>query len=78
MPKGIWRPRAECLTRDEYLSRAYEFAHRTPVKLTASQVAAIRVRASMGVNYEKMASQYGVHRNTIARIATYESWAASV
>lgn len=78
MPKGIWRPRAERIPRDEYLSRAYEFAHRTPVKLNESQVTAIRVRASMGVPHEKMASQYGVHRNTIARIAAYESWAASL
>jgi predicted DNA-binding protein (UPF0251 family) len=43
-------------------------------KLTRDKVAAIRVRAAMGVSQLKMAGEYGVHRNTINRAVLYENW----
>lgn len=43
-------------------------------KLTPEKVAAIRIRASMGVSRRKMAKEYGVHHNTINRAVLYENW----
>ena len=43
-------------------------------KLTPERVAAIRMRASMGVSQRKMAIEYGVHHNTIWAVVNYASW----
>lgn len=74
MPKGIWRHRSKRLEREEYLSRAYEFAHHTPQKLDAEKVLAIRVRHSMGVPAQRMAEQYGVSKSMIDKVAAYDRW----
>lgn len=74
MPKGVWRHRSKRITRDEYLSRAYEFAHHTPQKLDAEKVRVIRVRAAMGVPARRMAKQYGVSKSMIDKVVAYERW----
>lgn len=76
MPKGIWRPRAERLPRDEYLNRAYEFAHRKNGKLSVDQVALIRQRAASGEPKKPMAAEFGVHPNTIYRICDHTNYLA--
>ena len=43
-------------------------------KLSPEKVAAIRIRAGMGVCQRKMAREYGVHRNTINRAVLHENW----
>lgn len=52
-------------------ARGVELPH---AKLTPEKVAAIRIRANMGVSQRKMAKEYGVHRNTINRAVLYENW----
>lgn len=45
------------------------------VKLTASQVAAIRQRyAAGGVTYAQLATEYGVERSTVGKIVTRRLW----
>lgn len=43
-------------------------------KLTREKVDAIRVRAGMGVSQLALAKYYGVHRNTINRVISYQNW----
>lgn len=76
MPKGIWRPRAERIPRDEYLDRAYEFAHRKNGKLSDEQVASVRARAAAGEPKKQMAKELGVHPNTIYRICDHTNYLA--
>ena len=52
-------------------ARGIELPH---AKLTPEKVAAIRIRASMGVSQRKMAKEYGVHVNTINRAVLHENW----
>jgi predicted DNA-binding protein (UPF0251 family) len=52
-------------------ARGIELPH---AKLTPEKVAAIRIRASMGVSQRKMAKQYGVHHNTIWAAVNYANW----
>ena len=52
-------------------ARGVELPH---AKLTPEKVAAIRVRASIGVSQRKMAKEHGVHHNTINRAVLYENW----
>jgi predicted DNA-binding protein (UPF0251 family) len=52
-------------------ARGTELPH---AKLTPERVAAIRIRASMGVSQRKMAKEYGVHPNTIWAAVNYANW----
>jgi hypothetical protein len=71
-----YKPRSERLTREEYISRAYEFAHRTPKKLDAAKVKDIRYRASSGESRRLLASEYGVSYTAISKVVNYESWSS--
>lgn len=67
------------MKRDEYLSRAYEFAARgrqlKHARMHECQVRAIRERNRLGVPMSRMARQYGVHVRTIEKACAYETWA---
>lgn len=52
-------------------ARGNELPH---AKLSPEKVAAIRIRAGMGVCQRKMAREYGVHRNTIWAAVNYGNW----
>jgi len=67
MPKGVWRPRSERISRDEYLARAYEFAHNKNAKLCSVKVQSIRENRQ-GLTDQQQAELYGVHKNTIYMI----------
>ena len=73
MPKGIWRPRSERMTRAEYLERAHEFAHRARAKLSADEVQAIRANRS-GMTAKELAERFGVHYRTIEKAQAVETW----
>lgn len=75
MARGVWRPRWQRISREEYLIRAYEFAHKKNRIFTDQQVQVIRIRASMRVTAKRMAQQYGVHVRTIEKIISYEAYA---
>lgn len=52
-------------------ARGRELPH---AKLTKEIAASIRARAAMGVKYDVMAADYGVHVNSIGRVVTYQTW----
>jgi len=76
------------MTRDEYLIRQREFQPRgtdlPQSKLTPEQVPAIRSAATQRENLrqyirdnlsnEALAEQYGVHRRTIEKVLSGDSW----
>lgn len=66
------------LDREEYLSRAYEFAKRgrdlPQSKLHEYHVKHIRERNEYGVPRWWLAKEYGVHLRTIDKICTWETW----
>ena len=66
------RPRAFRISREEYLSRAHEFAHNQPKKLDADKVR--QIRAIAGMTHKQIADRFGVHENTVWRVRNYETW----
>lgn len=73
MPKGIWRPRSERMSRSEYLERAHEFAHRASAKLSPDDVKAIRANRS-GMTAKQWAERLGVHYRTVEKAQSFETW----
>lgn len=65
------------MTRDEYLSRAHEFAPRGEqlphARLNAETVRAIRTNRR-GLTARQWAEQLGVHQRTIDKVRDYRSW----
>jgi predicted DNA-binding protein (UPF0251 family) len=65
------------MTRDEYLSRAHEFAprgERLPhARLNAETVRAIRTNRR-GLTARQWAEKLGVHQRTIDKVRDYRSW----
>lgn len=43
-------------------------------KLDDEKVRAIRIRNRMGVPRHRLAAEYGVHKNTIDKACTWETW----
>ena len=66
------------MNRDEYRSRAVELAPRgrdlPQSKLHPYHVKRIRERNDYGVPRWFLAKEYGVHKNTIDKVCTYETW----
>lgn len=66
----------KCIDRDEYTVRAHEFARRGEGcnnKLTKAQVLDIRKNVK-GQTYQQLALDFGVHKNTIYKIAKGITW----
>ena len=63
------------MTRDEYLSRAYEFAHTANRSMTMDQADEIRRRYAGGESQRSIADQLGLHKNTVWKIVNYLSYA---
>ena len=65
------------MTRNEYLSRAHEFAPRgerlPQSRLNAEIVRAIRTNRR-GLTARQWAEQLGVHQRTIDKVRDYRSW----
>jgi|688.fasta_scaffold101027_2 hypothetical protein len=74
MAKGVWRPRSERMPRDEYLARAYEFAHAKNAKLSDEIAHCIRTNRQ-GLTDQQQAELYGVHKNTIYKIRHHLAYA---
>jgi hypothetical protein len=74
MAKGVWRPRSERMPRDEYLARAYEFAHAKNAKLCSDKVQSIRANKN-GLTDQQQAELYGVHKNTTYKIRHHLAYA---
>ena len=60
------------MTRDEYRESAYIY-NRKPQKLDACKVLAIRKNVK-GQTLDQLATEYGVHRNTIHRVIQGVTW----
>jgi len=65
------------MTRDEYLTRAKEFAsrgtRRPNARLNPERVRLIRVNR-YGHTTKQLAEMYGVHYRTIEKVQYYETW----
>ena len=66
------RPRAFRISREEYLSRAHEFAHNQPKKLTDDKVR--QIRAIVGMTHKQIAAKFGVNHYTIWCVRNYQTW----
>ena len=60
------------MSRDKYREVAHQF-NRIPKKLDASSAKAIRANVK-GKTLDQLASEYGVHRNTVHSIRSGHTW----